>query len=55
LKPKEIRKDSTGRRRHFDLRQSLNYLKVKTTGRNPAGAKFAIIGVGSAVRAAKQV
>jgi hypothetical protein len=39
LKPKEIRKKAYWRaQRHFDLRQSLNYLKVKTTGRNPTGA-----------------
>jgi hypothetical protein len=42
LNPKEIRK--IGRSRHlkrFDLRGSLNYLKVKTIGRHPTSEKLA--------------
>jgi hypothetical protein len=40
LKPKEICKTAgqTLAPGRFDLRQSLNYLKVKTTGWRPAGA-----------------
>jgi hypothetical protein len=42
LKPKEIRKIRVGRRlKRFDLRRSLNYLKVKTIGRHPTGEKLA--------------
>jgi hypothetical protein len=37
LKPKEIRKRAQARQRRFDLRQPLNYLKVKITDRNKAG------------------
>jgi hypothetical protein len=45
LKPKETRKIARAGHRRFDLRQSLNYLKVKTTGRNPANAPVAPVSV----------
>jgi hypothetical protein len=45
LKPKETRKIALASHRRFDLRQSLNYLKVKTTGRNPADAPVAPVTV----------
>jgi hypothetical protein len=40
LKPKEISQNRAGRRQPFDLQHNPNYLKVKTSSRNPAGAKF---------------
>jgi hypothetical protein len=40
LKPKEVRKLGASRSvKHFDLRRSLNYLKVKTIGRRPTGSR----------------
>jgi hypothetical protein len=49
LKPKEIRKlGASGSLKRFDLRRSLNYLKVKTIGRRPTGARPANTGFGAA-------
>jgi hypothetical protein len=45
LKPKETREIAPASHRRFDLRPSLNYLKVKTTGRNPADAPVAWVSV----------
>jgi hypothetical protein len=43
LKPKEVRKIAASHSRlRFDLRRSLNYLKVKTIGRRPTGARSAM-------------